>query len=129
MKARSLLHLLASVAVVVGRLTVFGGGSALFGDAQARASVGNAVGFVLWFNFLAGFGYVATGAGLWLRQRWATWAAAALALTTALVGLAFGIHVMNGGAYEMRTVAALGLRLGFWTVVAAVSFRIIDKSP
>jgi len=71
MKIDRFLKILAVVAIVFGALTVFSGGRALFGSAEARASVGNAVGFVLWFNFLAGFAYVLTGAGLWQCRRWA----------------------------------------------------------
>lgn len=115
------LRVVSGIAIVFGALTVFSGGRALFGDAQAQAAVGNAVGFVLWFNFLAGFFYVLTGIGLLLSQRWARSAAFALALATALVAAAFAVHVANGGAFEMRTVGAMALRLGFWTLVAFVS--------
>ena len=115
------LRVVSGIAIVFGALTVFSGGRALFGDAQAQAAVGNAVGFVLWFNFLAGFFYVLTGIGLLLSQRWARSAAFALALATAMVAAAFAVHVANGGAFEMRTVGAMALRLGFWTLVAFVS--------
>lgn len=37
------------VAVVFGVLTIMSGGRALFGGAAARAAMGNAVPFVLWF--------------------------------------------------------------------------------
>ena len=125
MKTRQILKMLAAVAIIFGALTVFSGGRALFGDAQARASIGNAVGFVLWFNFLAGFAYVVTGIGLWAGRRWAGMAATLLAVATALVAAAFGVHVIDGGAYEMRTVGALVLRLLFWAVVAAVAQRAL----
>ena len=115
------LRVVSGIAIVFGALTIFSGGRALFGDAQAQAAVGNAVGFVLWFNFLAGFFYVLTGIGLLLSRRWARSAAFALALATALVAAAFAVHVANGGAFEMRTVGAMALRLGFWTLVAFVS--------
>ena len=117
------LRILAVLAAAFGALTLFSGGRALFGGAQAQAAVGNAVGFVLWFNFLAGFAYVLTGAGLWASQRWAESAAGLLALVTGLVALAFGVHVMTGGVYEMRTVGALTVRLAFWTLVFAMARR------
>ena len=120
------LQVLAALAIVFGALTVFSGGRALFGGAAAQAAVGNAVGFVLWFNFLAGFFYVLTGAGLWLAQRWAAWAASLLALATALVAGAFGVHVLGGGAYEMRAVGALAVRLVFWVMVAIVAQRTLN---
>ena len=117
------LRVLALVALLFGALTVFSGGRALFGDAAARAAVGNAVDFVLWFNFLAGFLYVLAGWGLLRRQAWARHLATFLALSTAAVAVAFGVHVIGGGAFEVRTVGALVLRLGFWVVVAWVAHR------
>lgn len=123
MNSQRILKVLAVIAIVFGVLTVFSGGRALFGDAQARASVGNAVGFVLWFNFCAGFAYVLAGVGLWQDRRWAAGAASLLALATALVAAAFGWHVMGGGAYEVRTVGALMLRLVFWVGVAVLASR------
>ena len=123
MTSSRLLKALAAVGVVFGALTVFSGWQGLFGDAATRAALGHTVGFVLWFNFLAGFAYVAAGLGLWRGERWGLILATALALGTALVAAAFGLHVLGGGAFEMRTVGALALRFGFWAVVAAVGWR------
>jgi hypothetical protein len=123
MTSSRLLKALSAVGVVFGALTVFSGWQGLFGDAATRAALGHTVGFVLWFNFLAGFAYVAAGLGLWRGERWGLILATALALGTALVAAAFGLHVLGGGAFEMRTVGALALRFGFWAVVAAVGWR------
>jgi hypothetical protein len=119
------LRLWAVAALVFGALTLASGGRALFGDAAARAAVGQAVGFVLWFNFLAGFAYLAVAVGLLWRQRWSAWGAAAIAGATALVALAFAVHVATGGAYEMRTVGALALRLLFWLALAQMARRAL----
>ena len=123
MTSSRLLKALSAVGVVFGALTVFSGWQGLFGDAATRAALGHTVGFVLWFNFLAGFAYVAAGLGLWRGERWGLILATALALGTALVAAAFGLHVLGGGAFEMRTVGALALRFGFWAVVAAGGWR------
>ena len=123
MQSSSVRKLLAVVALVFGALTLASGGRALFGDAAAQAAVGNAVGFVLWFNFLAGFGYIAAALGLWLGRRWVVLLAILLALSTALVAAAFAVHVLNGGAYEMRTVGALAIRFGFWAAISLVAWR------
>ncbi len=123
MTSSRLMKALAAVGMVFGALTVFSGWQGLFGDAATRAALGHTVGFVLWFNFLAGFAYMAAGLGLWRGERWGLWLAVALALGTALVAAAFGLHVLSGGAFEMRTVGALALRFGFWAVVAAVGWR------
>jgi hypothetical protein len=119
------LRILAFVAVVFGALTIFSGGRALFGGAQAQAAAGNTVAFVLWFNFLAGFAYVLSGAGLWRGQHWAVTTAGLLALATGLVALAFSLHVMAGGAHEMRTVGAMSLRLAFWAAAFATARRAL----
>ena len=114
---------LAAAAMAFGALTVFSGGQALFGDAAARAAVGQVVGFVLWFNFLAGFFYMLAALGLWRGLPWARYLAWALVIGTALVAAAFGLHVWNGGGFEARTVGALALRLGFWIAVVALTRR------
>jgi hypothetical protein len=119
------LRTVATVAVAFGLLTLKAGGEVLFGGAEARAAAGNVVPFVLWFNFLAGFAYVAAGAGLWLQRRWASVLAAAIAAGTALVFAAFAVHVAGGGAYEMRTAWALALRSVVWCLIALFAWRTL----
>jgi hypothetical protein len=104
-----------------GVLTVKEGGSVLFGGAEAGAYVP----FVLWFNFLAGFVYIITAVGFWLQKRWAILLSVLLAVATATVFSAFGIHIANGGAYEMRTVWAMTFRTCFWTGIAILAFTIL----
>ena len=123
MTSQSLLRLLSGVAIAFGAVTVFSGGRALFGDVLERASVGNAVDFVLWFNFIAGFFYILAGIAVFSRWRWGTWLATLLAVSTALVAGGFGIHVAGGGAYEMRTMGALALRLSFWVFFSVYAWR------
>lgn len=122
------LLIAAGVAVVFGILSVVSGGRALFGGDAARAAVGDAVPFVLWFNFLAGFAYVVAGIGLLLRHRPAVWLSLAILAATVLVFLAFGAHVLAGGAYEMRTVVAMALRTVIWAAISAVALRQIGQA-
>lgn len=112
------LIIVGVIAILFGGLTVFSGGQALFGSAEARAAVGDAVPFVLWFNFLAGFFYVIAGIGLLIQRLWAAWLAAIIATATVFVFFAFGMHVLQGGAYEIRTVGAMTLRSVFWVITA-----------
>ncbi|MCP4386202.1 MAG: hypothetical protein GY798_33140 [Hyphomicrobiales bacterium] len=103
------------IAVLFGVLTVVSGGNALFVDS---AAVGDAVPFVLWFNFLAGFAYVLAGIGLFLWKRWAAMLSAGIAITTLVIFAAFVWHVANGGAFEMRTMGAMTVRSGIWIAIA-----------
>lgn len=119
----------ASVAVVFGALTILSGGLALFGGDAARAAVGKAVPFVLWFNFIAGFAYVAAGIGLFLRRRWGAWLSVAILAATVLVFAAFGVHVLLGGGYEPRTVGAMALRTAVWAAISAVARRNPGRRP
>jgi hypothetical protein len=120
--ARPALKLAAAIAVLFGAATVASGGNVLFGGGAQAAS--NYVPFIVWFNFLAGFAYVAAGVGLWLRQAWAAWLALALAVTTAGAFAGLGLHIGGGGAYEMRTLIAMTLRLALWTAIAALAIGL-----
>ena len=115
----------AIVAVVFGLLTIKAGGSVLFGDGSAERAAGNYVGFIVWFNFLAGFVYVAAGIGLWLKRLWATWLALGLAATTVAAFAIFGLYAASGGAFEMRTVWAMTLRSAIWISIALLACRSI----
>jgi hypothetical protein len=119
----------AIAAIAFGVLTVMTGGQALFGGSESRANFGNVVPFVLRFNFLAGFVYIVTGVGLLLRRRWAVFASLFIAVSTILVFVAFGVHVIGGGAFERRTVGALTIRSLFWVAVTMVSNRAMRRPP
>lgn len=102
---------------IFGLMTVRAGGAVLFSEA-ARQAAGNYVPFVVWFNFLAGFAYIAAAIGIWKSAPWAGAVSAAIAVATLAVFTAFGVTVLMGGGYEMRTVAAMTFRFGFWAAVS-----------
>lgn len=108
----------AGFALIFGILTIVSGGRVLFGGPGAQAAAGNAVPFVLWFNFLSGFAYVAAAVGILLLKPWARYLAIALAITIVAVFALFGWHVLSGGAFEMRTVGAMTLRSAVWIGIA-----------
>ena len=120
---------LAIGAILFGVVTVSTGGRALFGGMESCARFGNAVPFVLWFNFLAGFVYIVTGTGLLLRRHWAVYASLFMAVSTILVFVAFGVHVIGGGAFESRTIGALTIRSSIWIAVMIASIRAMRWSP
>jgi hypothetical protein len=119
----------AAVAVVFGVLTVIAGGRVLFGGAAARAAAGDVVPFVLWFNFAAGFVYVAAGLGIALWRPWGRWLALLLAAATLVVFAAFTAHAAAGGAFEARTVAAMTLRSAVWIALAIASWHAMPSRP
>ena len=118
---------ITAIAVLFGLLTIKSGGSVIFIDGQDRQAAGNYVPFVVWFNFLAGFLYIITGAGLWMQKRWAVWLSVCIALATLIVFAAFGIVVINGEAYEVRTVAAMSLRTVVWALISMFAYRKIIR--
>ena len=111
------LTVVAIIAITFGLLTIVSGARALFGGAD----MGAVVPFVLWFNFLAGFAYVAAGIGLWSQTGWATGIAIIIATATAAVFAAFLWRVLSGAAFEARTMGAMALRLAIWVMIAIVA--------
>lgn len=122
-----MLRAAAIVAAVFGALTIRSGGAVLFGPSEVAQAAGDAVPFVVWFNFVAGFAYLAAAVGLWRARRWGTWSASAIAVATALVFAALGVHAAAGGAFEMRTVWAMTLRTGLWTGIAVLAWFCIGR--
>ena len=118
---------LAIFAILFGLLTIISGGSALF-NAEAQQAAGNYVGFVLWFNFLAGFAYVIAGVGLWRMQPWSMWLSFAIVAANLVIFATFGLHILSGGSYEMRTVAAMSLRTVVWLMISAIAYKNLNPN-
>lgn len=112
---------MAAVAIAFGALTIKSGGAVLFFNGEARVAAGHYVEFVVWFNFFAGFAYIVAGVGMLRRATWAVGLAALIALSTMAVFMAFGVHVVSGGEYEMRTVMAMSVRSLVWLTIALLA--------
>ena len=117
------LKAIAALAMVFGAVTVVSGGTVLFGPEAAEDMAGQFVPFVVWFNFGAGFAYIAAGLAIWVGHRWALGISVAIAIATAVVAVGFAFWVLQGGAFEMRTVGALALRFAVWVAIAVTVFR------
>lgn len=109
----------AAIAIAFGVLTVISGGATLAGLVAPEAVVP----FVLWFNFLAGFAYIAGGAALWSGSRLALPLALAILAATLAVFALFGLRIAMGGSYAMRTLGAMTLRTGVWAAIAWTAWR------
>jgi hypothetical protein len=123
------IRVTALIAIAFGLMTIKEGGAVLFLDGPERVAAGNYVPFVLWFNFLAGFGYIIAGAGLWMYRGWAVCLAVAVAAATALAFAAFGTHIAFDGAWEQRTLIAMSLRTLVWTGIAIWAWRLLLTTP
>jgi len=131
-RSRRALHVIGLVAAVFGIATIFAGGSVLFGPPAVRAEAGQVVAFVLQFNLVAGFVYVVAGAAMVNNARWAKHLALAIAVTSSAVLAGLGLHAVSGGAFELRTVVAMTLRVSFWAAVAGwlrFAFRQAPGEP
>ena len=116
------------IAIAFGILTIKSGSAVLFTDGPARIAAGDYVGFVVWFNFLAGFLYIVAGIGLWIKQKWASKLAIIIATLTVVVFAALGVHILMDGSYEIRTVVAMTLRSVIWITIAFVSTRYNNQT-
>ena len=115
------------IAFTFGGLTIKSGGAVIFFDGPARLAAGNYVNFVVWFNFLAGFLYILAGAGFLLNKKWTAKLTFTIAAATLLVFSAFGIHILMGESYEMRTVIAMTLRSTIWVIFSFAAFTLFKN--
>src|SRR4030065_159475 len=107
----------------------FAGGVACFASLGSPPDFGDVFPCALWFNFLAGFFYIVAGAGLLLCRRWAVYTSLFVAVSTILVFVAFGVHVIGGGAFERRSISPVTIRSLFWIPVTVVSIRAMKRTP
>lgn len=122
------ISILSAVAILFGIATIKEGGTVLFTEAGQK-SAGNYVPFVLWFNFMAGFAYVVAGVALYKLKSCSRRLAVVIAVSTSIVFILFGLHVLNGGAYEVRTVAAMTIRSTLWISIAIAALRTKALKP
>lgn len=115
--------LAAGFAGVFGAATLFVGGSALSG----AADFGAIVPFVLRFNFISGFVYLALAWGLWSNQGFARPLAATMFWASLIVALGLLWHVLQGGDYMPRTLWAIVARTLVWGGLALLARRVIPK--
>ncbi len=109
---------MAFLAIAFGLATLRQGGLTIFGGPEAGGETGAIVPWVLWFNFLAGFFYVAAGAGFALRKPWSAILAMAIFTANLTILGALGVYIASGGAYEQHTLAAMTLRVLVWLALA-----------
>ncbi|MCB1329754.1 MAG: hypothetical protein KDK28_10040 [Maritimibacter sp.] len=112
---------LGAVSGLFGLATLAASANVLFGPDAVRALAGDIVPFIVWFNFIAGFAYLAAAIGLWSARPWAHRLAIVIAVATLGAGLVFVWVALSGQSTEPRTGAALALRTTVWAVFALLS--------
>lgn len=117
------LKLIAIVAIIFGVLTIRSGGMVLFSDGLARENAGHYVPFVLWFNFSAGFFYLLSAVLMFINPIRGFWLAVIITLSTLLIFALFGLHIIQGGLYETRTVYAMILRVVIWALITLYLYK------
>ena len=116
------------VAVVFGMLTIKSGGAVLFWSEEARIAAGDYVPFVLWFNFVSGFFYIAAGAALLFNKSWSVWLSGAILLGTLTIFAALSLSIFIADiAYETRTVGAMVVRTTVWSAIFFLSYKIFQQ--
>lgn len=123
--SESLVRFAAGFAILFGAITILSGGIALFSEPNIRVLFGDVVRFVLVFNFASGFVYVLAGFGLWNHKRWAVRTSVCLFLAIVFVFAILALHILDGAAFEMRTVIAMSLRTAAWLLISFVAIRRI----
>jgi hypothetical protein len=113
---------LALFLALFGTLSLISGGAVLFVGGRFQELAGDYVPFVLWFNFLIGFAYIAGAAGLIKWRAWVRPLSVLIATLTIFVFIAFGVHMLSDGTYEIRTIGAMAFRSLIWVGVV-VSLR------
>jgi len=117
-KNRSLTTWIISlVAIIFGFMTLRSGGTTLFLE-ETRAAAGDVVLFVLWINFIMGFAYIFAGIAILMGKSWAKNISLAIAGITLITYAAFGVNIMLGGIWKMKTAKAMAVRSLIWVGIA-----------
>ncbi|MCC7442698.1 MAG: hypothetical protein IT285_13770 [Bdellovibrionales bacterium] len=116
-------HLIPVFCLLFGAMTLKEGGTVLFVDGADRQAAGNYVPWVLWFNFLTGFAFIAAGLGMWRKKKWVTRLTPLMAAMSVVVLISFLLWVATGGSHETRTLVAMPLRTVIWLGLAFWSVR------
>jgi len=118
------------VAIVFGFMTIRSGASTLFIE-ETRSAAGDVVLFVLWINFILGFAYITAGVGIIMGRSWAKNLSLTIAGVTLLTYAAFGVNIVLGGVWKMKTVKAMAVRSLIWVAIAyhtVLALKTNDKN-
>ncbi len=126
-KNRTFRYIIAIVLIAFALLTIFMSSSVIFDWFGIRAKEGDYVPFIVWTNLTAGFLYLIAAFGFFNFRKWTVWilSATATLLFIALMGLL--LHIDKGGAFELKTVGAMGFRIILTIVFAVLAYYKLRK--
>lgn len=115
--------------VVFGALTVFLTSSVLLDLFGIREKEGNYVEFIVWINLFSGLLFLLTAFYFWKGKAVTTalLLGNVLLLMVGIIGLYF--HIAAGGLYKIETVKGMLFRIISTTILALISFLLIQRKP
>lgn len=119
---------LSAITIIFGIITIFAGGNALFTE-SGKLAAGKIVSLILWYNFIAGFFYIAAGIAIFRQKSMAIRIAMLLANSSIAIYFALLMHIFEGNVYEMRTLIAMTLRTFYWIAIATIVFKSKNIEP
>lgn len=126
-KSKSMI-VLAMIALIFGLATIYSGGEVLFVDGAGRTRAGDYIGFIVWFNFIAGFAYLLVAYGLYKSKQWSVLLSKIIVIATLIAFGALGVYIFNGGSFEIRTIVAMILRSSVWVAIAYFVIKQMKKT-
>ena len=121
------IWVISAIAIIFGLLTLKAGGSVLFVDGISRQEAGHYIPFILWFNFIMGFVYIIAGVSLWLQKSWSVKLSGFIAGCTIVAFAILGVMILQGIAFEQRTVGAMLMRSVVWLLISLVAYKKITQ--
>jgi hypothetical protein len=62
-----------------------------------------------------------------MQKHWAVWISIFIVVATLVVFAILGIYILQGGMFEVRTIAAMSLRTVVWALIAMFAYRNIIR--
>ncbi len=121
------IYIISIVLLSFGLLTLFLSSSIIFDLFEIRAKEGHYVLFIVWANFICSILYLFSAYGLIKYRQWITktLSIASTILILAFIGLL--LHIKGGGAYEVKTIGAMILRITITLLLTIISYFFTKK--
>jgi hypothetical protein len=110
-----------------GILTIVSGGRSLFTE-DGIESRGAIVPVVLWFNFFAGFFYIAAGFLVSNSSHLVRWLSVGISIGSTIVLIYLLGHIVRDEAFQIKTLFAMSFRVIFWISFSVYFQNLKTKS-